>query len=75
MKKQQREVVGADVSHDAPIPLPLHIRGVANTMDALADRMAKEGGAAAVHALELSGAAGIARGWADGIEKEAEGVE
>lgn len=55
--------------------LPDHIRAVAVQMSALAERMAEEGGTAAVHALELAGAANIARTWADGIEMEQEGVE
>lgn len=48
--------------------LPQHIRAVADQMFALAKRMTKEGGTAAVHAPELAGAANIARTWADGIE-------
>ena len=48
---------------------PQHIREVADQMSALAERMAKEGGTAAVHALELSGAANIARTWANGVEE------
>ena len=50
--------------------LPDHIRAVADQMFALAERMAEEDGPAATHALELSGAANIARTWADGIEGE-----
>ena len=49
---------------------PQHIREVADQMSALAERMAKEGGTAAVHAVELAGAANIARTWANGIEGE-----
>ena len=49
--------------------LPQHIRAVADQMSARAERMAEEDGTAAVHALELSGAAIIARTWADGIEE------
>ena len=52
--------------------LPDHIRAVADQMFALAERMAEDDGPAAVHALELSGAAIIARTWADGIEGEDE---